>query len=295
MTYMEALHWGRATLASAGTDEPYLEAEVLLCHAAGIGRETLYVRLPEGLPPETAEAYRGLVGRRLRREPLAYIVRRKEFYGLDFFVDERVLIPRPETETLVERAVALVRERFGGDGRDATLADVGTGSGCIAVTLAVHLPQARIYATDVSPDALAVAAENARRHGVQRCITFLRGDLCDPLPAPVDLLAANLPYVRSGDYPRLAPELHREPREALLGGEDGTEVIARLLRQAPGKLKAGGALLLEVNEAHADAVAALARDAFPAGAVAVWPDLAGLPRVVEVGEAQAPILRHTRH
>ncbi len=282
MTHLEALQWGRKTLASAGIDEHYLESEVLLCYAIGKDRAQLYARLSDRLPDDKAEAYKRLVERRLTREPLAYITGRKEFFGLDFAVDPRVLIPRPETETLMEHAIAAVRERFGADGKRATLADVGTGSGCIAVGLAVHLPDARVYATDASADALAVAEKNALRHGVKRRVTLLRGDLAEPLPEPADMLVANLPYVRDGDYATLAPELHREPRAALLGGPDGTDAIARLLRSAPTKVKPDGMLLLEVNESHAETVAEMARAAFPGTTVRVWPDLAGLPRVVEV-------------
>ncbi len=281
MTHLEALQWGRKTLASAGIDEHYLESEVLLCHAIGKDRAVLYARLSDRLPDDKAEAYKRLVEHRLTREPLAYITGRKEFFGLDFAVDPRVLIPRPETETLVEHAIATVRERFGGDGRRAVLADIGTGSGCVAVALAVHLPDARVYASDSSADALAVAERNALRHGVKRRVTLLRGDLAEPLPEPVDMLVANLPYVRDGDYPNLAPELRYEPRDALLGGADGTDAIARLLRSAPTKVKPDGMLLLEVNEAHAETVAEMARAAFPGATVRVWPDLAGLPRVVE--------------
>lgn len=287
MTYLETLQWGRATLASAGIDEHYLESEVLLCHAIGKNRAELYARLSDRLPDDRAEAYKRLVKRRLTREPLAYITRRKEFFGLDFAVDARVLIPRPETEMLVERAVGAVRERFGGDGRRAVLADIGTGSGCVAIALAVHLPAARVYATDASAGALAVAERNVRRHGVARRVTLLRGDLAEPLPEPVDMLVANLPYVLDGDYPGLAPELHHEPREALLGGPDGTDAIARLLRSAPTKVKLDGMLLLEVNETHAETVAEMARAAFPEATVRVWPDLAGLPRVVEVRRTEA--------
>ena len=251
-------------LARAGIPEPRLEADLLVAHALGTDRT-------HRLAP--------LVARRLTREPLAYLLGWREFFGLPLVVRPGVLIPRPETETLVEEALRLARERYGGA---PLVADVGCGAGAIAVALAVHLPRARVYALDVSPVALEVTGENCRRHGVQQRVTLLQGDLLEPLPEPVDLVAANLPYVPSGDFPTLQPEVQHEPREALDGGPDGLRAIGRLLLQLPGRVRPGASLLVECDPRQAPRLVRRARRLFPAAAVRVLQDLAHLDRVLVV-------------
>ena len=217
---------------------------------------------------------------------MAYLVGHKEFYGLDFVVDRRVLIPRPETELLVERAIALGREVLAASHPSLTIADVGTGCGCIAVALAVHLPQARVFATDRSPQALEVARENVRRHGVEDRVRLLCGDLLTPVPPEVrlDLIVANLPYVSRSELEALPRSVREyEPLEtALDGGEDGLALIRRLLGEAPRRLAPGGAVLLEIGATQGPRVAELARRRFPGAEVRVLPDLAGRDRVVEI-------------
>jgi len=187
-----------------------------------------------------------------------------------------VLIPRPETELLVEKAIEISQRR-------AVVADVGTGSGAIAVSLAVHLPQVLVYATDASPGALEVAARNCRRHGVEDRVHLLQGHLLEPLPEPVDLIAANLPYVSRAELAQLPPEINcYEPREALDGGPDGLDHIRRLLAQAGEHLKPGGVVLLEIGATQGQAVIALAQRHLSVARVEIVVDYAGLDRVVVV-------------
>ncbi len=276
MQLQVALAQAAAMLEKAGIEEPRLDAEVLLTHALGITRAQLLAHPQRQLSSTELTGYRQLIERRARREPLAYIVDHKEFYGLDFFVDPRVLIPRPETELLVEKAIEISQPQ-------PVIADVGTGSGAIAVSLAVHLPQALIYATDASSVALEVAARNCRRHGVQDRVHLLQGRLLEPLPGPVDLIVANLPYVSEVEWAQLPPEIRcYEPREALYGGPDGLDHIRRLLAQAGNYLRPEGSILLEIGATQSEAVVALARHHFPMARAQIIKDYAGLDRVVMV-------------
>lgn len=279
----------QATLAQAlalavealrdASDTPRLDAEILLAHTLGWSRARLLARLQEPIPDDALQTFRALAERRAAREPVAYLIGRKEFYGLEFIVDRRVLVPRPDTETLVDAALEWARQRF--SSQDTLLiADIGTGSGCIAVALAAHLPNALVYAIDLSADALAVARQNVERHGVADRVTLLCGDLLAPLPQPVDLLVSNPPYTVLDDID-VGVRLH-EPRLALDGGSDGLAIYRRLLAAAPQALRPGGALMLEIGATQAEAVTALARQAFPAAAVRVVRDLAGRDRVVAV-------------
>lgn len=281
-TWREALRWGAQTLTQSALDRPRLDAEVLLAHALGRTRAQLHAHPRGQLSSADLASYRQFIERRARHEPVAYIVGHKEFYGLDFFVDERVLIPRPETELLVEKAIEISQ-------RQSVVADVGTGSGAIAVSLAVHLPQALIYATDASSDVLEVAARNCRRHGVEDRVHLLWGPLLEPLPEPVDLIVANLPYVSQAEWAQLPPEISRyEPREALDGGLDGLDHIRSLLAGAEEHLKPRGIILLEIGATQGEAVVALARRRFPSARVEIAQDYAGLDRVVRVETPRQP-------
>ena len=280
MQLQVALAQATTGLENAGLEESRLDAEILLAHALGITRAQLHAHPQRELSSAELASYRQLVERRAQREPVAYIVGHKEFYGLDLFVDNRVLIPRPETELLVEQGIEMAQARS-----LHLIADVGTGSGAIAVSLAVHLPQALVYATDASPGALEVAACNCRRHGVEDRVRLLQGRLLEPLPEPVDLIAANLPYVSQAELAQLPPEISRyEPREALSGGPDGLDHIRCLLAEAGGHLKPGGVVLLEIGATQGPAVVALAEHRFPAARVEITQDYAGLDRVVMVSK-----------
>jgi release factor glutamine methyltransferase len=290
---------------------------MLLAHVRECTLSELFVYPDRRLSAQQRTAYRALIERRTRHEPVAYLVGHRGFLELDLLVDSRVLIPRPETELLVERALAWAQRhespRLGhgdappaaqdlfvqgerGSGihmprveRPLCIADVGTGSGAIAIGLAVGLPQARVYALDSSPDALDVARQNAARSGVADRITFLEGDLLSPLlaeRAAVDLIVANLPYVTEDEYAVLPPGIRNyEPRGALVAGPDGLDAIRRLLHTARPHLApdaARAAILLEIGAAQGAAVSALAAAAFPEARIDVIQDYSGRDRVVQI-------------
>lgn len=243
-------------LTGAGCENPRLDAQLLLAHVLGTDRTWLFAHHDYPLAADQAEAFTDLVVRRSQREPVAYLIGRKEFYGLDFAVDKRVLIPRPETEMLVDFLLAHVQAK---KERTFVVADVGTGSGAIAVTTAAHTANTRVYALDISQDALAVAEENGRRLAPKAQIHFLRSDLLAALPEPADVIVANLPYVTDGEYPELAPEIRQyEPQLALTAGDKGLDVIQRLLGQVRRHLKPNGLVLLEIGHAQGESVKQLA-------------------------------------
>lgn len=283
MHVQEAVTGAVQTLRSEGVDSPRLDAELLLAHVLGVNRAAVLAWPNRVLTPKELTHYRNLVARRAAREPLAYIVGHREFFDLDFAVDPRVLIPRPETELLVEHALAVARQMRLPDDVPLQIADVGAGSGAIAVTLAVHLPRAIVYALEGSTGALAVTEENTHWHSVADRVHCLLGDLLEPLPGPVNLITANLPYVTTGEWEGLPPEIRDyEPRAALDGGPDGLSLIRRLLATAGPHLSPGGALVVEIGASQGDAVTALARQDFPRSDVRLHQDYAGLDRLVLV-------------
>ena len=279
MKVKESLRRTAAKLAAKGIDDASLEAELLLMHAMGVKRAGLYVRLEDDLSPKHAAALAELVKRRLKREPAAYILGHREFYGLDFYVDSSVLIPRPETELLVEEAVTFARSNF--PSGDPIIADIGTGSGAIAVSLARSLPKAGVYAVDISPRALDIAALNCIRHNVR--VGLLSGDLLMPLPQPVDMIVANLPYIADNDMCGLSDEIREyEPSVALAGGEDGLDIVRRLIVDAPERLKPGGAVLVEVAPAQVDTLKAWAGGLGSWSQVVPVSDAGGFARAVKL-------------
>lgn len=283
-TYGAALHSGAALLRAGGASEtPDLDAQVLLAHVTGAPRATLLAYPERPLSPEQAAAYVALVRRRANREPIAYLIGHREFMGLDFLTDPRALIPRPETELLVEAALVEIRARLD-RGEAPTVADIGTGSGAIAVSVAALEPRLScVYATDVSPDALSLAADNARHLGVAHRVTFLQGDLLAPLSAPLDVLLANLPYVAPRDASSLAPDVSRyEPPLALYGAENGLGHLRRLFAQAPAHLRPGAVLLLEFGYDQRAAVVDLANATFPGCSIRVGTDYAGWDRFIVI-------------
>lgn len=248
-------------LNEAGCDNARLDAQVLLCHVLHQDRSWLFAHHEYPLDPFEAEQFTELVARRVCREPVAYLIGRKEFYGMDFYVDQRVLIPRPETELLVDLALGQIQDRTN---RRVVVADVGTGSGAIAVTIAVHAPEAKVYGLDVSPGALAVAQANADRLAPHNPVTFLQSDLLAALPEPVDLIVANLPYITDKDYQTLSPDIRDyEPQLALKAGVLGLDVIEGLLQQVRAHLKPKGAVLLEIGSEQGDDVTRLAKAVRP--------------------------------
>lgn len=265
-------------LANAGIGDARIEADLVWMTALDIDRAELYAHLQDTPSPKQAYDAESLLQRRLNHEPAAYIMGKREFYGLELTVAPGVLIPRPDTETLVEEALGIAARL----GRDAlTIADVGCGSGAIAIALATSLPGAEVYAIDISPRALELAAINAERHEVSQRLHFLQGDLLAPLTGPVDLITANLPYVMSEEIPTLDPEVRlHEPLEALDGGDDGLDIIRQLLADASAHLTDGGALLLEMDPRQIASATRSAEASFPKASIRVIQDLAHRNRVL---------------
>ncbi|MBC7247240.1 MAG: peptide chain release factor N(5)-glutamine methyltransferase [Actinobacteria bacterium] len=277
----ELLEWAEAYLERYGIYKPRLNAELLLSHCAGCGRAELYARPEMEMSAAARRAFFRCVRRRAGREPLQYVTGVSGFRRLELAVDGRVLIPRPETEMLVERALEILR----GEGGHPLVVDVGTGSGCIALSLAKEHPQAVVHATDGSGEALQAARENASRLGMEGVVDFHRGDLLRALPprleGRIDLVVSNPPYVREADFPLLPPEVREhEPRVALVAGPGGTEVHARLAEQALSWLAPGGCLLMECGEDQAEELCRMLENLGYA-AVRKGDDLTGRPRMVE--------------
>jgi release factor glutamine methyltransferase len=290
-TILDVVKWTTGRFAERGIASPRLDAELLTAHALGLPRIALYTQFDRPLQTAELGSLRALVKRRQAGEPVAYLTGRKEFWSLELVVDPRVLIPRPDTETAVEVVLDFLRparepeanvdaaSRAAENAGAARIADIGTGSGAIALALKKELPHAEVFAVDVSPEALAVAEANAARLGLD--VRFLTGDLMAPLRehAPFDVVVANLPYVPRGDLAGLAPEVRSEPKLALDGGADGLDLVRRLASGARALVRPGGLLVLEIGVGQAAATAA-------ACATAGWGesgskrDLDGIERVV---------------
>ena len=260
--------------------EARLQAELLLAHALESSRAQTLARLNEAIPSEVAARYGANVARRARHEPLAYILGHQEFYGLDLLVDRRALIPRHETEVLVGLALEAARHAT----RAApVVVDIGTGSGAIALALAKHLSQVRVFATDVSSDALQVARINAARLDLESRIVFVQGDLLEPLTEPFDLLVSNLPYIPSQRFDQLPREVRAfEPRVALDGGADGLVVMRRLITQMQAHAARGAVGFFEISEEQGKPAVELFERQFPHAAVVLHRDPEGLDRVLEI-------------
>jgi len=304
-TLGKLIEWTRGFFEKKGLPQPRLEAEILLAHVLGIERIDLYMRYDQPVGEAERAAYRDLVRRRAGHEPTRYLTGGCEFMSLALKVTPACLIPRPETELLVEEVLRLAGGRSprrpamaapaagaaAADGRAAappaplSAIDLCTGCGCVAISLAAYLPNGHITATDLSPEALAVARTNAEAHGVAGRLTLLEGDLYEPLDAadvqPADFLAANPPYVAEAEWESLAPEIRlHEPRAALVAGPAGTEIIERILKGAPAYLKPGGALLVEIGDKQGAAVAQKAADVRGLADVRIVKDYAGLDRIL---------------
>ncbi|MDE2843224.1 MAG: peptide chain release factor N(5)-glutamine methyltransferase [Chloroflexota bacterium] len=273
----EAVQQTHRTLEASHIPDARLEAEVMLMNVMRMQRHDLFSQQETEVTPQQEQALAEIMARRLKREPLAYILQYKEFYGVNLLVNPNVLIPRPETECMVEHALFMAL--MGMETPELVVADVGTGTGAIAVNLALHLPAARIFAVDCADDVLDVAAYNIRAHNVADRVSLGKGDLLEPVPEPVDLILANLPYIPADRLPNLQPEVRWEPQLALDGGPDGLDHIRRLLQQAPEKLKDHGVVLLELDPEQVPAVEALARETFPGAELSVEKDLAQRDRI----------------
>ncbi len=282
MTIAEAIRHATEKLTERGVATPRLDAEVLLGHVLGRDRAWLIVHSEDPLGEDKRALFEQTIGRRAKREPLQYITGKQEFWGLEFIVSPDVLIPRPETELIVETALKKARGAAG----PLTIVDLCTGSGCIAVSLAKEMPTVRIFATDASGKALAVARENARRHGVSDRIRFLEGDLLGPLEeldilGQVDIIAANPPYIQALDLLVLQPEVRDyEPEIALTAGPEGTELQRRIVGQAPRFLKKEGVLIMEMAIGQADTLSRMVEKNGEYTPPEILKDLAGIDRVI---------------
>ena len=281
-SYSALLAWAASRLAIS-SDAPQLEAQAILAHVTGHSRTWVLAHAENTAGAREAEQLVAIVGKLEAGEPLPYLLGHQEFFGLDFELTPDVLIPRPETELLVQSAISWLRNS---EGR-RTVADVGTGSGCIGISIAVHIAHAHILATDISRPALEIARANAQRLGVADRIQFVE---CDILPSPqdggqvgpfMDLLCSNLPYIPSAEL-RALPQLAREPLLALDGGPDGLAPFRRLFALAPARMAAGGLILLEIEARSGPAVLSLAYDAFHSASIHLHKDLAGRDRLLEI-------------
>ena len=280
-TVLDVLRLSTTYLGEHGSGTPRLDAELLFAHALGLQRMDVYLQFERPLRDAELDAIRELVRRRGRAEPVAYLTGVREFYGRSFAVDPAVLVPRPETETLVE--TALRHLRAGSDGaREARVADLGTGSGCIAVSLAAELPGVQIVATDISAAALSVAQGNAARHGVSERVSFVQGSWGETLEGAFDMVVSNPPYVTTDELAHADRDVRDfEPHVALLGGDDGLDAYRALLASLRGRLHPGGRVVLEVDPRRAEAVRSLIAGEFAGAETDVARDLAGRDRVVD--------------
>ena len=277
---LELIRLAAPYLEGRGVDAPRLDAERMLAHALDWTRMELYTRFEEALPREKVDAFRELIRRRAMREPLQRILGRWEFRSLELLCDGRALTPRPETEEVVEEAVRLL------EGVDApAVADIGCGGGCIALSLAAAIPDARVVGIDISLDSLELALENVEAHGLAGRVRLLEGDLCAPLDAEglageMDMVVSNPPYVRSDEIAALQPEVRDfDPRAALDGGADGLVFYRRLFDEARRALKPGGAMVVELPEDGAGPVRVMAEENGWSD-VAARKDFAGIDRVL---------------
>lgn len=283
MTFFDVAAAARGALVTAGlsAETAARDADLLARDCAGWDLVTWLARRREIADASFIDRYRTLVARRVAREPMAYIRGFQEFWGRDFVVSSAALIPRPETELLVETALGFLVEH-----PTATVVDVGTGSGCIAVTLAAECAAARFFATDISAPALDVARANAVRLGVQQRITFIHGSDLDATPRPLDLVVANPPYVAEISRPALAPEVRdHEPAVALFGGVDGWREIRRLLTSASLALATDGRLMMEIGDGQCERIAEEVAAVPGLELIALLPDLQGIDRVAVVVRA----------
>lgn len=276
-TWGASLAWAESSLARAGSPSPQLDALVLLMHATNAAQTLLLAEPEHRMTPSEAARYSAWVARRAEGEPVAYITGHKAFMGLDLLVDHRVLLVRPSTHWLVEAALESVRNRPQEEDDGGLLAaDIGTGCGAMALALGALEPRIRhIYAVDVSADALAVARSNGARYVLNVLISWLEGDTLEPVPEPVDLIVASLPYLR--DVPNgAAPDVLRyEPHIALFGGPDGLHHIRKLVAQAPAKLRPGGTLILALDDSQRSAVAEVLAAALPQAHISFGPPTVG--------------------
>jgi len=286
MILSQALQTAALTLEHNGIEESPHEARILLQNILNLSPAEIYSHPGLSISYVEIERLRQLIKRRIYHEPNAYIVGNKEFYGTNFYVDNRVMIPRPETEILVEKAIEFIKGRadyLSSLKRRPVVADIGTGCGAIAISLALNLPKCKIYATDISPAAIKVAEVNCNNQRVAERVNLLQGNLLEPLPEMVDLVIANLPYIKSSDLADLEPEIVSfEPRIALDGGRDGLQHIRSLIAHAKTRIQTHGCILLEIGDKQDKKVVTIAKHYLPTARYELVPDLGGINRVLKI-------------
>jgi release factor glutamine methyltransferase len=285
MNLGDALRESSDILKTHNIQDSQIEARVLLGYILKMSPVELYTYPEHILDKDQTDKLYNLLNRRIRHEPLAYIIQNKEFYGLQFYVDNRVLIPRPETELLVEKALEFLTERTDHITTNNTInvADIGTGSGVVAICIATRIPGVKIYATDISKDALEVALYNSGLHNVTDRISFLKGSLLEPVEQPIDLLIANLPYILSQELPHLCSEISSyEPRIALDGGHDGLDKISELIMGSRDKIRHDSCIILEIGDNQAKQVTSIINCYLPNANFDILPDYNGLPRIAKI-------------
>ena len=285
MTVLELLNWMTDHLKDHRVGNPRLQAELLLAHSLGLSREGLYIHFRDKIPDKGRDRLEELVRRRISGEPLQYILGKQAFWSGDFRVDPRVLIPRPETEILVEQAISILSTMP--SGRIPSVLEIGTGSGAVAISVAREVKDLLMVATDISREALLLARENAREMGVLRKITFVNGDLFGPFHSreegPFDLILSNPPYISSPEIEMLPQEIREhEPAVALNGGEDGLDFYREILRQVPSYLRMGGWLLLELGQGQGKRITELFHEKGEFSEPELLKDLSGIERVVKL-------------
>ena len=283
MTAGEALRKYSSILKEQGVNEAEESVKVILCHVLNLNSSSLFANTQRLLTAGEISNLENLVHKRIDHMPVAYLVNNKEFYGLDLYIDGRVLVPRPETETLVEVAIRFIEEWKQFNNRTMLIADVGAGSGAISVALASNVKDIKIFAVDISREALDVAVINIKRYKLENRIAVVQGDLLQQVRGELDLVVANLPYIAEEDIELLPEEISRwEPRWALNGGKNGMEVMNKLIKQAAEKVNRGGCILLEIGKGQDTKICEIIMEILPQANTSLIRDMSGINRVVKI-------------
>jgi release factor glutamine methyltransferase len=283
VTAGEALRKYTSILKQYGLDEAEEDARVLLCHVLGLTTAQLFAQSDRVLSAKEASLFEEFINKRLDKVPAAYLVKSRGFYGLDFYVDSRVLIPRPETEVLVDGAIKFSHQWQRQKRGTIRIADVGTGSGAIAIALASNINDSIIYAVDISSAALQVAAMNIKTHKMENRVKLVQGHLLQQITEKLDLVVANLPYIKKSELAALPEEISKyEPESALNGGKYGTELIGELLTQVAGKVNEGAEVLLEIGIGQEEEIGRIAAANSPGARINLIKDLSGINRVLKI-------------
>ena len=266
-------------LDSSNISDSDIESEVIIRKVLGLDRNNFFATLDNPISMRKTSQIKKNLQQRISGIPLSYITKNREFFGIDFFVNENVLIPRQESELLVEKVISFCKKQ---KKTKFTIADIGTGSGALAISIAKNLSNVNLIAIDISDKALQIAKKNAKNINVSTKISFLRSNLLENLKTPVNVIVANLPYISTGEMHTLSLEVKKEPTIALLGGEDGTDLIAKLIRQSPQYLKKNGKLILEISPSQKNIVFSLIKENFPKSNPKVHEDYAKIERAISI-------------